>query len=223
MREWVTRRSKQGYILRIVQERDLRASLLEMRSSGFGGFRTMRALLDGRKKQRICAELGKHFDVYEARTLKEACSILWTHHPPRALELAGKRSLLELAEICSTSTTAIAAELAAQRPKKNRPAHARIVRNVESAEIPKGKKMVKMLIIVEPELKAYALEAAAQAGHRNVSKLIRRALWKEVVLLVPNAPQFQPARCVPHRLNSRGAKRAVASRDAKRAERARQR
>lgn len=191
--------------LEIVRERDLKSSL-EAIGVQIPGLKYAGELVDGRRKQRLCAQLRIPYTVHEAHSLKEACSILFTRHPDRALELAGTTSLHELAQLCSTTTTAIANELAAQKGPPKRPAHSRIIR----ANYPalKERKMTRVIFTLEPELRAYAKEAAERAGHRNVSKLIRRAIWKEVVLLVPNAGQFQPARCVPKPFDSKSAKRA---------------
>jgi len=177
--------------------RELRASLqqigVQLPGLEYGG-----ELVDGRKKALMCAELGLGFPVQSAKTLQEACSILWTRHPARALELAGTtRGVLELAALCSTSAVAIAKEIQANKPKKS---HHKIRINTEEKpfhELKDSKKMVKRLFLLEPELYAYAREAAAQHGHRNVNRLVRDALWKEIALVVPNAPQFQPRRVQP--------------------------
>jgi hypothetical protein len=57
--------------------------------------------------------------------------------------------------------------------------------------------MLRRLFVLEPELYAYAQEAAAQLGHKNVNRLVRDALWAKVALVVPNCPQYQPARVEP--------------------------
>ncbi len=178
-------------------ERELRASLQQI-GVQLPGLEHGGELLDGRKKALMCAELGLGFPVQRARTLQEACSILWTRHPARALELAGKnRGVLELAALCSTSSVAIAKELQANKPKKSHHRKMRINEGTAYTELKDSKKMVKRLFLLEPELYAYAREAAAQRGHKNVNRLVRDALWKEIALVVPNAPQFQPRRVQP--------------------------
>jgi hypothetical protein len=176
-------------------DRDLRASLRQI-GPQIPGLEYAGELVDGRKKALMCAELRVPFPVQRAETLKEACSILWTRHPARALELAGTTRVLELAELCSTSAVSIAKELQANKPKRPRKPM-RIIQDVPYPALKDEKKMVRRLFVLEPELYAYAQEAAAQKGHRNVNRLVRDALWKEIALIVPSAPQFQPRRVEP--------------------------
>jgi hypothetical protein len=183
-----------------MRERDLRESIqrIGVQSPGlaFAG-----ALLDGRKRSAICLELGSTFPVHTAETFAEACSILWTRHPERALEFAGnagKSGVLELAELCGASPVAIATEIQANKPKpKKSAAQRRLIEGQPYPQLKEEKKMLRRLFVLEPELYAYAQEAAAQQGHRNVNKLVREALWAKVALLVPQAPQFQPRRVQP--------------------------
>lgn len=190
------------YILVRMRDRDLRASLAQIgpQKPGlvYGG-----EPIDGRRRAAICTELGIDFDQRECATLQEACSLLWLEHPARALELAAAndvRSVLELAQLCCTTPTAIAKELASKpKPKpKPKPRGRGTDRKHATMEVTRAArsqpKMIRRLFVLEPELYAYAKEAAAQKGHNNVNKLVRAALWKEVALTVPNAPQFQPRR-----------------------------
>lgn len=180
------------YICSAMQERDLRESISRI-GVQVSGLEFDGTLLDGRKRAAICFELGIEFPIHIAKTLQEACSILWTRHPTRALEFAGKSGILELAKLCSASPVAIAREMEANRPKSTRPPRRRI-EGQPYPELKESKKMLRRLFVLEPELYAYAQEAAAQCGHRNVNKLVREALWAKVALLVPQAPQFQPKR-----------------------------
>lgn len=174
-----------------MREADLRASLqrigVQVCGLSHGG-----ELLDGRKKALMCVEIGIPFQIQDAKTLAEACSILWTRHPERALQLANTTSVLELAKLCGTTPTSVAKQLA-QRPKAPT-VKKRIIENQPYRELKSRTRMVRRLLVLEPELNAYAEEAAAQLGHRNVSKLMRDALWEKIALLVPMAPQFQPRR-----------------------------
>lgn len=178
-------------------DRDLRASLQAI-GVLVPGLEYAGELVDGRKKHEMCADLGVPFPIHIAKTLGEACSILWTRHPDRALELAGTRKMLELAQLCSTSSVSVAKVLQQKKPRRSH--HAPRVRAIEGTPyraLKASPKMIRRLFVLEPELYAYAQEAAAQQGHGNVNKLVRRALWKEVALIVPNAPQFQPRRVQP--------------------------
>jgi hypothetical protein len=183
-----------AYIWGMGENRDLRASLQSI-GPQIPGLSFDGVLLDGRKKATMCAELRISFEIREAQTLAEACSILWTRHPARALELAGKRPVLELASLCGVSATAVAKELQATKPKKSH--HKRRIEGESFSQLKTANKMVRRLFTLEPELYAYAREASAQLGHRNVNKLVRDALWEKVALLVPMAPQFQPRRVLP--------------------------
>jgi hypothetical protein len=153
-------------------------------------------LVDGRKKAQMCADIGLDFPIVRADSLREACSILWTRHPERALELAGTKRVLELAELCGTNATAVAKVIQQNKPRKSHHKK-RIIDGQPYPELKLQSKMVKRLFLLEPELYAYAREAAAQLGHRNVNKLVRDALWAKVALIVPMAPQFQPRRVQP--------------------------
>jgi hypothetical protein len=189
------------YISTAMRERDLRESIRRIGVQA-QGLEFEGELLDGGKRFAICAELGIHFPVHRATTLAEACSILWTRHPYRAIQLAGRagaNTVLELSHLCSASPVAIAAELQANKPKppKKASAQRRLIEGQPYPQLKETKKMLRRLFILEPELYAYAQEAAAQCGHGNVNKLVRDALWAKVALLVPQAPQFQPQRVQP--------------------------
>lgn len=177
----------------MLRDRDLRASLVSVGALQ-PGLAYAGELIDGRRRQPLCAELAIRFEIRECDTLQEACSVLWTLHQIRAIELAGPLPLRELARLCGATTSAIATQLQAMKPKKS---HSRDPRILQGQPFPKLKAspvMIRKLMVLEPELYAYAKEAAAQKGHRNVSKLMRDALWKEVAALVPGAPLHQPRR-----------------------------
>lgn len=175
--------------------RDLRASLLSI-GPLLPGLLFDSVLVDGKKRAAICAELGIKFEIQEAQTLNEACSILWTRHPSRALELATRSSssVVRIAELCSVSTTAIAKELRELEPKPKRSPNAARRTDQPYRSLKADPKMIRRLFVLEPELYAYAREAAAQSGHKNVSRIVREALWQKVAMLVPMAPQYQPQR-----------------------------
>jgi hypothetical protein len=178
-----------------MSERDLRASLQSI-GPQIAGLEYEGELVDGRKKARMCAEMGVAFPIQRAHSLEEACSILWTRHELRALELAGPiaRSVLELARLCSTTPVSVAKVLHANKPKISHKAKMRAIEDQPYRQLKERPKMVKRLFTLEPELYAYAREAAAQLGHRNVNRLVRDALWEKVARVVPMAPQFQPRR-----------------------------
>jgi hypothetical protein len=179
-----------------MRDRDLRASL-ESIGALQPGYEYAGQLIDGRRRQPICQELAIPFDVRVCGSLHDACSTLWAaSHAQRALELArseGATSLLELAQLCSTTASAVAQLLQETRPKKS---HKRQVRD-QTTELRASSRMLRRLVTLEPELYALAKECAREQGHRNFAKLVRAALWKEIRLNVPGAPAHQPRRVQP--------------------------
>lgn len=177
-------------------DRDLRASLLAI-GALFPALKYAGELIDGRRRMPLCDELSIPIEIRELATLQEACSALYPMHPTRAILLAKKESerctVLELAQLCGATPTAVALHMKAERPKKS---HKRRDGDEPIRKL-KAKPMVKVLVMMEPELKAYATEAAARRGHRNVNKLIRDAIWRVVALEVPNAPLHPPRRVLP--------------------------
>ncbi len=185
------------YISGAMRERDLRESIRRI-GVQVSGLVYDGQLLDGRKKSIICSELEIQFPVHVAETLGEACSILWTRHPERALQLAKISSVLELAQLCSTTAVDVATQIQANKPKPKKSAsQRRLIEGQPYPQLKEQRRMLRRLFVLEPELYAYAQEAAAQCGHGNVNKLVRDALWAKVALLVPQAPQFQPRRVQP--------------------------
>lgn len=177
-------------------DRDLRASL-EQIGAQVPGLEYAGVLVDGRKKALMCAELGMPFPIHVAKTLQEACSILWLRHEVRALELAQTKKVLELARLCGSTTTAVAKVVQAQKPRVSHQRKMRFIEDQPYRQLKEQKKMIRRLITLEPELYAYGREAAAQLGHRNFNKLVRDALWAKVALIVPSCPLFQPRRVQP--------------------------
>lgn len=154
--------------------------------------------IDGRRREKICTELGIPIAVRTCNSLGEACALLWPHHPRRALELAGARPLLELARLCGTSPTAIALEQHAAKPRrkhirrtlgeKDGPGVTKVRARNKSG---RGSKGVKLELWVEPAFKAY-IDKCCEVERLNVSSLIRDALWSRIALKVPRAPLQPP-------------------------------
>jgi hypothetical protein len=136
-------------------------------------------VIDGARRERLCGELGLRIERHDCATLQEACSVLWSHHPVRALELAGPRGLLELAELCSVSPTAIArVKQAIRGPRK---------RTERAPRQTQGQKTVQVLLWMEPQLKHYAKRAAEQEG-LTLSAFVRKAIWQRAKILAVRAP-----------------------------------
>lgn len=177
----------------MLPDRDLRTSL-EAVGALQPAYEYSGELVDGRRRQPICAELGIRLEVRVCETLQEACSTLWAlQHQSRAIELAkreGVVSVLELAQLCGTTTSAIAKAMQAAQPKKS---HKRQIKE-QTAQLRATPQMLRRLVTLEPELYALAKAAAHEIGHNSFPRLVRDALWKEIRDHVPGAPQRQPRR-----------------------------
>jgi len=176
-----------------MQDRDLRTSL-EAVGALQPAYEYSGELVDGRRRRPICAELGIRLDVRVCETLQEACSTLWAlRHQTRAVELAkreGFTGVLELAQLCGTTPSAVAQLLKAAQPKKS---HKRKIKE-ETSQLRASPRMLRRLVTLEPELYALAKAAAHELGHDSFPRLVRDALWKEVRDNVPGAPTHQPRR-----------------------------
>jgi hypothetical protein len=153
-------------------------------------------LIDGRRRKVLCDELGASLEIRVCHSPQEACSTLYALHPMRAIELArreGATTLLELARICGTTTSAIARELQPTQPKKS---HKRQVKDA-TARASASSRMMRRLVTFEPELYALAQEAAREIGHGNFAKLVRDSVWRTVRERVSGAPLHQPRRVQP--------------------------
>lgn len=167
-----------------MQEHQLRASI---ESVGpllpvliYGG-----RVIDGEKRDRICGELGLVARVQTLHGLDQACSALWSLHPARALELAGERPLVELAQLCGVRAVDIAIFTGAQRggvrvdsraPRKTR-----------------GEKRIKVQFWSDPQFKHYLDEGAA-ALDVDASALMRAATWEYLQRVLPRAATEGAAR-----------------------------
>jgi hypothetical protein len=178
-----------------MKERDLRASLLAI-GAQLPALEYAGELVDGRRRVPLCEELGIPIETRTLQTLQEACSTLYPLHPSRAIELARhaqRCNVLELAQLCGATSAAIAMHLQAAQPPKSKK---RRLSNEPIRKL-KSKPLVKVLVMMEPELKAYAQEAATRRGHGNFSRLVRDAVWRVVALEVPRAPLHPPQRVMP--------------------------
>lgn len=176
-----------------MRDHDLRASLAAIGQLQ-PGLEWEGELLDGRRRQAFCAELGIHFKVTVGGSLQESCSILWPTHPARALELARKSGcvrVLELAELCGTTAGAIALVQQATQPKKT--ARRQLADGVKDHS--RVGHMIRRTITFEPELLLLA-KAAAKARNKNLGQIVREGVWR-VCRDLPGAPAQQPRRVQP--------------------------
>lgn len=175
-----------------MRDNDLRANLAAV-GQLTPGLEYNGALVDGKRRQSICSELGVRFDVDVCGSLKEACSKLWAAHPVRALELARSETdrVLELAELCGTTPGAIALVQQALRPKRSARQQVRDAVN-DHARV---RKMIRREVTFEPELWEL-VQQAAKARKTNLAVIVREGVWK-VVRELPGAPRHQPRRVQP--------------------------
>lgn len=176
-----------------MRDRDLRASLAafgaQLPALEYDG-----ATIDGRKRELICAELALELPRRVLHSLADACGALWPTHPRRALELAlseGPKPVLELARLCGATTSAVALELQAAKPKKSHKRKSDPTQPARAREARGGK--AKMLTVwIEPEFHYY-VKACAKHLRTNISELTRDALWRRIAVTVPRAPLHPPS------------------------------
>ncbi len=184
-----------------MRDNDLRANLAAV-GQLTPGLEYDGALLDGKRRQAFCVELGFRFAVDVCTSLNEACSKLWVAHPARALELAksqGTQRVLELAELCGTTPGAIALVQQATRPKRSQRQQIRDAVN-DHARV---RSMIRREVTFEPELWEL-VQQAAKLRKTNLGVIVREGVWK-VVRDLPGAPRHQPRRVQPQN----GARRRV--------------
>lgn len=176
-----------------MRDRDLRASL-ERIGPRFPALEYEGETIDGRKREVMCAELGRELPRVVLHTLGEACSALWLHHPVRALELAqrdGPKRVRELAELCGTTATAIAVEWEAAKPKPKHRRKSDPSQPARASDTPRGAKSKMLRFWVEPEFLYYVNRLQEKTG-LNKSELVRDALWRRIAVVVPRAPLHPP-------------------------------
>lgn len=176
-----------------MRDHDLRANLAAV-GQLTPGLEYNATLLDGRRRQNICGELGLRFAVDVCTSMKEACSKLWATHPARALELArseGAQRVLELAELCGTTPGAIALVQQATRPKRSQRQQVRDAVN-DHARV---RRMIRREVTFEPELWEL-VQQAAKLRKTNLGVIVREGVWK-IVRELPGAPRHQPRRVQP--------------------------
>lgn len=179
----------------MVRDLELRASLAAIGALQ-PAFEYAGEVIDGRRRKVLCAELGQPLDIRVCETIQEACSTLFTLHPMRALELAkreGITTLLELARVCGSTTSAVARVLQEHAPKKS---HKRQVKDA-TARARESSRMLRRIVVLEPELYELAREAAREIGHKNFSKLVRDSLWKTIRETRVSGAMRQPRRVQP--------------------------
>lgn len=137
-------------------------------------------VVDGQRRDQICAELGLVPQVRTLHTAAEVCSALWAVHPDRAVAEAltnGATGVKEIAELCSARVAEVAALLGA---KNKRAVDRRSPRKTRS------QKTVMVQFWAEPQLKHFAQRAGA-SERLDLSSTIRVALWEYVQRHLPRA------------------------------------
>lgn len=141
-------------------------------------------IIDGRRRHQICEELGVVPRVAVLTTLQAACTALFQRHPDRALAMAREHlgghaglppTVRELAEVCSTSVSAIALLLKPTKKEKRGPRRLR------------SQRTVLVQLWVEPQWRHYVQIAGESLG-MNLSSTIRLACWEFVQRNMPRPP-----------------------------------
>lgn len=165
-----------------MQERELRASLVAV-----GPLLPVLIwhgrVVDGRKRDRICEELGLVPRVQTLHSLAECCSALWAIHRDRAVAEAlagGAAGVTAIAELCSARVADVALVLSTQSKKTK-----------VSKRSPRRTRSTKTEMVqfwTEPQLKHFAKLAGATES-LDLSGTIRVALWEYVQRHLPRAPR----------------------------------
>jgi hypothetical protein len=136
--------------------------------------------IDGRRRERLCSELGIAITRKHCESLREACSYLWAiDHQHRAIALADTRNVHELAQLCAARPAAVAKVLRDSMP---RPKY--VHRNPRQL---RGQKRVLVQVWMEPQLKFLAQRAGEREG-LQLSAFLREAAWERVQLVDGRAP-----------------------------------
>lgn len=137
-------------------------------------------VVDGAKRDFICADIGIILPQKRLLTREEACSALWLVHPDRAIALAETDRVIEIARLCSARPVDVARVLKSQRPKM--PPEKRAPRHKQ------GQKNVLVQVWVDPQFKHYLAAAKTDFG-KDASALIREATWAALQKLYPRATE----------------------------------
>lgn len=141
-------------------------------------------IIDGRRRHQICAELGIVPPMAVFTTLKSACTALFQRHPERAVTMAREHlgghaglapTVREVAEVCSTSVSAIAMLV---RPK---------VKEKRGPRRSHSQRTELVRVWVEPQWTHYVRLAGAAQG-MNLSSTVRLACWEFVQRTLPRPP-----------------------------------
>jgi len=145
-------------------------------------------VVDGAKRERLCAELELvHPSMRVLHTVEEVCSALWLVHPDRALErarLEGITGIANLARVCSARVADVATLL-----QKNVP----VLRSNRAPKHTRGQQSVKIQFWADPQFKHYMQRAGAEQG-LDLSQALRVAGWEHVQKVLPRAATEGSAR-----------------------------
>jgi len=153
-----------------MQERELRASL-----SAVGPLLPVLIwrgrVVDGEKRDRICAELGLVTRIHTLHSLGEVCAALWSLHRERAVAEAiagGVVGVQQIAEICGARVADVAVLIAPKRkPGKRAPRRTR------------SQKTELIQLWADPQLKHYVRTTGELEG-LDLSSTLRVAAWEYV-------------------------------------------
>lgn len=169
---------KRVYLHSSMNERELRASI-----AAVGPLLPVLIwrdrVVDGEKRQRLCAELGFVPSYRVLHSVAEACTALWSLHPERALAEARNHvdGVRAIAEVCGARVADVA-QLLAGKPVRQ---------DSRSPRKSRSQKKVLVQVWVEPQLKHF-IESAGRAENLDLSSAVRVASWEYVQRVNGRAP-----------------------------------
>ena len=134
-------------------------------------------IIDGRRRHRICEELGIVPPMRVCISLEAACTALFAKHPERAVLLAREHlgghaglapTVRELARVCNASVSAIAVLVTPPKAAEKRGPRRACSQRTEGVKL-----------WVEPQWLHYVKRAGLEHG-MNLSQTIRVACWEWV-------------------------------------------
>lgn len=142
-------------------------------------------VVDGQRRQAVCAELGLAAPIRRFGSIQEACTALWALHPARAVALAQEYgeaeglalTVVDLALLCGARVAAVAVLVtSAKNVKPDRRAPRR----------QRSQKTEHVQLFVDPQWKHFVVKVGREQG-LDLSSTIRIACWEFVQKHLPKA------------------------------------
>lgn len=142
-------------------------------------------VIDGARRQAVCAELGLAAPQRRLGSIEEACTALWALHPPRAVALAYEYaeqaglalSVVDVALLCGARVAAVAVIVTQQKGTKP---------ETRAPRRQRSQKTEHVQLYVDPQWKHFVVKVGRQQG-LDLSSTIRIACWEFVQKHLPKA------------------------------------